>query len=224
MLFDMDRRDSILRSLAIAAGLVLTAMALAGPVRGSGRLWRCLYAWGRDGTGPPNTALQVCTPVDGTPGYRLSLFEDDPPHHLIWTKAYPEAIRFRRLEVHANPVNDFWQEGGLGVKQFPKLLFVGQGRERGRSVTLVWSCGDEGARSIKLLLKVYGGDASRLDQPDHGSRQVGGIVVEHARASWLPAASRPRWARPSDRIRRVWTYAYPAMRFHPGPWRRDRAL
>lgn len=212
----------IRRAVCFSATLCLLSLAFSSPVHGSGRLWHCLYATGRDGTGPPNTTLQVCSPADGKPGYRLALLEDDPPHTLIWARTYGASIQFRKLEVHEYPANDMWKEGEHYVKQFPKLLFVGQGTENHRPVTLVWSPGDEGSRSVGLLLKVYRGDARRLDQPTHGSREKGGIVVEHAKASWLPEKSRPKWARKNDRIVRVWTYSDGEEKFHPGPWRRAR--
>jgi hypothetical protein len=216
-------------ALAVLAGIAVTtagsrcAVASSKLERGSGRMWRSLYAQGRDGTGPPNITLQVSTPARGGRGFRLSLFEDDPPHTLIWSKEYPEDIQFTKLEVHANPINDIWEEGDHSVKQFPHLLFVGHGMERGRPVTLVWEPGEEGARAASLVLKVFRADASALDGLEHGKKGPGGILIERAIAGRLPAKERPKWAKRDARLKRVWTYQ-PLHRFVAGPWKRSRRL
>lgn len=173
---------------------------------GSGRVWHTLYASGRDGDGPPNVTLQLAWPADGSAGFQASVFEDGQRSTLVSTARWKEDIRFRTLEVHHYPSNDYWEEGGQTYKRFPKLLFVGHGTERGKPVTLVWKLSDEIHRRPQLLLKTFNADASRLDQPFHGSKRPGGFLVERAHAEWVPKAQRPSGVHSSDRLRRIWTY------------------
>jgi hypothetical protein len=77
-------------------------------------LWTSLYAHGRDGTGPSNLTFQLASRTDGASGYRISVFEMDQGSGavLLNSRAFPDPIRFARLEVHHNPSNDFRQVKG----------------------------------------------------------------------------------------------------------------
>src|SRR5579863_493582 len=198
--------------LLLSALIILLPMqAPSGPprptdglVHGSGRWWHALTSGrARDGSGPPNVILQVCTPAGGSRGYHLSLYYDDPVE-LLSTKQVKESIHFRKIEDHFSPVNDYYERGGYEVKQFPRALFVGQGAEHGRPVTVVWTPGSENFRTIDQKLKVFDGDASHLDGVEHGSKAKGGYIVEHARASWLQRRDRPKWAKGRRRLKRTW--------------------
>ena len=136
---------------------------------------------------------------------------------LAKTTQFPEHITFQRLEVHQNPCNDYWEEDGQMHKQFPSLLFVGHGWENGRPVSLVWTPGVSWSWDPKLLLKVFDGDARRLSMTEHGSADPGGLLVERARTSWLPAHERPK--KLSGEVRRDWRYDGLGS-FTVGPWRK----
>lgn len=184
--------------------------------------WRSLYAHGRDGNGPPNITFQLASRTDGKADYRVGVFEMDQGSGAvpITSKAFPDRVRFNRLSVHRNPVNDMWEEKGRFHKQFPRLLFAGRGQAQGRPVTYVWRLQETQTRTPVRLLRVFEGDARWPDQAEHGRKVRADILIERAEASWLPLADRPGWARGSTRLARIWTFNRDTERFTSGPWRR----
>ena len=181
---------------------------------GSGTRWHSLYAEGREGTGPPNVKFQLSWKVDGKPGYLISTYDDSaqPPPGVTrkWTldttKSWPEAIRFRKLSVYENPCNDMWAVGDGYRKQFPHLLFVGEGIRKDRPVTVVWELSDEMSRVPRRVLTLFRTDASHLDMPSHGSHEMGSIILEWAQVGWLPASERPKGLRMSSVVTRTWSF------------------
>jgi hypothetical protein len=220
---------------AVTLALWLASLAPASPenhrglIHGSGRWWHALDVESRDGGGPPNVLFQLCWPADRSQGYQVSLFYVDwyeeeqhvkLPLKLFITKRLTGDIRFKSLEAHANPSNDIWDDKDGTHKIFPHVLFVGQGTERHRPVTLIWDIEFIGKPRTELvqIAKVFDGDVTYLDGPIHGRKDKNSLLVEHARASWLPKNKRPHWAGPNQRIKRTWTFNEDDYTFNHGDW------
>lgn len=186
---------------------------------GSGIRWMPLYAWGREGPGHPDVCLQLATSPDFPGRFRASVYESSYSNKgaLLSVQDFPGSIRFRRIELYANPVNDIWDENGETYKQFPHLLFVAQGIEDGKPTSLVFDIAEGPGWKVRQLLKVFDADARRLSGKPHGSRDPGGTLVERADASWLTLAERGRLAGP---VERRWRFIPFENRFEPDPWRR----
>jgi hypothetical protein len=94
---------------------------------------------------------------------------------------------------------------------------VGHGRRAGKPVTCIWRLQEKLDRTPVTILAIFNGDARDLDQPLHGSRIRGGILIERAQAAWLPQAERPRVRK--TRHTRTWTFDPEGDRFTATPWR-----
>ena len=204
-----------------ASCLLCGASAFAFPGHGLKHRSRVLTAEAGDGTGPDYVILKLSPSPNSKTGYDLTVLCPNEFGEKPAGQAHINLpIRFRKLEGHEYPSNDYWEENGTGHKRFPHALFVAHGTEDEKPVTVVWVCGERENYKVKQIARVFDGDARRLDQPEHGSKKVGGILIEHAHADWLPRGSAPVWAKADTAIQRTWTYT--GEKFLSGPWQPGR--
>lgn len=201
------------------APIVLALALQRGPriERRSGVDWYYLYSdWVRDGTGPPNCRIKISWRVHHPKGYKISVYEDDPPAFCT-SKSFSASIKFKRIETYEPVVNDFWvDKRGHEFKQFPTSMFVGQGVENGHPVSVVWSLYSEMNRVPIQRLKVFNGDARHFDQRAHDEKKgPERQIIERARPAWLHRQNLPKPSK-SGWLERTWWYKDKG--FAGGPW------